>query len=173
LDLIDIAILVTLLIPAVVGVIYGFLNIILSIVSWGVAFSLAAKFSNSLSPLLSSYVENEFLRDSLAFFAVFILCLIILSVLGYFMLKLLGRAGLTAADRILGLVFGIGLGGAIVAAVVFLAGFTDLSDSDWWQESLIVSPFERIGVWGRQFLPDYIANGHHYGPVNEIENQGG
>ena len=159
-EIIDIVILVTLLIPALVGVMYGFLNIILSLVGWGAAFSLAAKFSSNFSPLLISY----------AFFGVFILCLVIFSALGYFVLKLMARAGLTAADRILGMVFGIGLGGAIVGVMVFLAGFTELTRADWWQASLIVSPFEHISEWGHQFLPENIASYHQYGSINDLDN---
>ena len=172
-EVIDIGILVILLIPAVVGVIYGFLNIILSIVAWAVAFGLAIKFSGDFSPLLASYVETEIVRDALAFLGIFILTLILFSALGYFMLKLLGRTGLTAADRILGLLFGIGLGGTIVAVMVFLAGFTDLTRASWWEQSLTVGPFERIGIWGRQFLPDNIASYHNYGSNNQIDNEGG
>jgi membrane protein required for colicin V production len=170
LEIIDIVILVTLLIPALVGVMYGFLNIILSLVGWGAAFSLAAKFSSNFSPLLISYVDTEIFRDALAFFGVFILCLVIFSALGYFVLKLMARAGLTAADRILGMVFGIGLGGAIVGVMVFLAGFTELTRADWWQASLIVSPFEHISEWGHQFLPENIASYHQYGSINDLDN---
>jgi membrane protein required for colicin V production len=173
LELIDIAIFATLLIPALVGVAYGFLNIFLSIVAWGIAFGLAITFSSIISPMLSGFVENEMIRDGLAFLGVFILSLIIFSALGYSMLKLLGRTGLSAADRILGLVFGVGLGTVIVAIMVFLAGFTDLTQTDWWQRSLTVGPFERIAVWSRQFLPENVANYHHYGPNNEDDNQGG
>ena len=172
-EIIDIIILLSLLIPALVGVIYGFLNIVLSIVAWGAAFGLAITFSGSFSPMLVAYIETDIIRDAVAFLGVFILCLIIFSALGYFMLKLLGRAGLTAADRILGLVFGVGLGSVIVSVMVFLAGFTDLTRTDWWQASLTVTPFERIGIWSHQFLPENIQNYHNYGQNDEVNNQGG
>jgi membrane protein required for colicin V production len=173
LEIIDIAILMTILIPALVGVIYGFLNIVLSLVAWGVSFVLAAKLGQFFSPMLAGYIETDILRDALAFFGVFILCLIMFSALGYFMLKLLGRAGLTAADRILGLIFGIGLGGSIIAVMVFLAGFTDLTSTDWWQRSLTVGPFQRVAIWGRQFLPENIARYHQYDTTRQLEEQDG
>ena len=161
--IINIVILVTILIPAIVGVIYGFLNIVLSIVAWIVALGVSIKFSSFFAPLLAAYVETELLRNVLAFVGLFMLTLLIFSGLGYFMVKLLGRAGLSAADRILGLLFGTGLGGAIVAVMIFLAGFTDLSSELWWQQSLTVKPFENMAVWGRQFLPENIVKYHHYG----------
>lgn len=172
-ELIDIGILAVILIPALVGVIYGFLNIVFSIVAWGVAFGLAVKFNGSFSPLLESWVETEIIRNMLAFSGLFILCLIIFSALGYFMLKLLGRTGLTGADRILGFLFGLCLGCAIVSVLVFLSGFTDLTRTDWWQSSLTVGPFERIGDWGARFLPENVASYHSYGPQNPINLEGG
>lgn len=170
---IDIVILVAILIPALVGVIYGFLNIVLSIVAWVIALGISVKFSSYFAPLLAAYVETELLRNALAFIGLFMLTLMIFTGLGYFMVKLLGRTGLTAADRILGLLFGTGLGGAIVAVMIFLAGFTDLSSELWWQQSLLVKPFENTAVWGRQFIPENIAKYHHYGDETIVENQGG
>lgn len=162
-ELVDIGILAAILIPALVGVLYGFLNIVISIVAWGVSFCLAVIFHDNLSPLLASYVETEILRDGLAFLTIFILCLIIFSALGFFMLKLVGRAGLTGMDRILGFIFGMGLGATLVSLLVFLSGFTGMTQTDWWQDSMIIGPFERVGEWGRQFLPDNIAAYHSYG----------
>ena len=168
-EIIDILILVTILIPALVGVIYGFLNIILSIVAWVIAFGITVKFSTYFAPLLSAYVETEVLRNALAFIGLFMVSLMILSGLGYFMVKLLGHTGLTGADRILGLLLGSALGGSIVAVMIFLAGFTDLSRETWWQHSLLVKPFERTAVWGKQFVPENIAKYHQYGE-NTVEN---
>ena len=153
----------TLIVPAVVGLIYGFLNIIMSIGAWGIALFLAIELNSFFSPMLLDYVESEMIRDGLAFLGVFILCLIIFSALGYFMIKLLGRAGLTVADRVLGLILGAGLGAIIVTIMVFLAGFTDLSQTIWWQESLTLGPFERMAIWSRQFLPENLTEYHHYG----------
>ncbi len=169
-SIIDIVILVAILVPALVGVIYGFLNIILSIIAWVIALGIAVKFSHYFAPLLVAYVETELLRNALAFIGLFMLSLMIFTGMGYFMIKLLGRTGLSAADRILGLLFGTGLGGAIVAVMIFLAGFTDLSNELWWQQSLLVKPFERTAVWGRQFTPENIAKYHHYSDEDMVEN---
>lgn len=169
-EMIDIVILITILIPALVGVIYGFLNIILSIVAWVIALGISVKFSGFFAPMLAAYVETEVLRSALAFIGLFMLSLMILSGLGYFMVKLLGRTGLTGADRILGLLFGTALGSSIVAVMVFLAGFTDLSRETWWQQSLLVRPFEATAVWGRQYIPDNIAKYHQYSGGSTVEN---
>ena len=158
----DISIIVLLVLPAVIGVFYGFLNIVFSLLSWALAFGASIKMLPYITPMLEGVVETELLRTALVFVALFIIFLVLLTLISYFIVKLLGRAGLTAADRILGLFFGMGLGATIVAVVVFLAGFTLMPQENWWQQSKLVDPFERIGIWCYRFLPDSIIEYHSY-----------
>jgi membrane protein required for colicin V production len=161
-QLADIVILVAVALPALVGVIYGFLNIAFSIFAWALALGISAKFAPFFSPMLSSYVETPILRVILAFAGLFIVSLIILTGLGFLIVKLLGRTGLTATDRILGLFFGTGLGIVIVAIAVFLAGFTALPAEGWWQSSRLLGPFEKISILGGRYLPESMAKYHGY-----------
>lgn len=158
----DIVILVALALPALIGAVYGFLNILFSIVAWTLALGISAKFSGLFAPLLEGYVEAALIREVLAFVGLFVVSLMILTAVGYFIVKLLGRSGLTAADRILGFFFGIALGGAVIAVVVFLAGFTRLPREPWWRASILIEPFERIAVSVQPFLPDNVAKYHSY-----------
>jgi len=159
----DIVILAVIVVPAIVGAFYGFLNIIFSLLAWILALGAAVKLAPYFSPMLESYVDTPVLREPLAFAGLFIVGLMILSSLGYFIVKLLGRTGLTAADRILGLFFGMGLGGLIIVVVVFLVGFTAYPEETWWQESKLVYPFQQISIWAQGFLPENIAEYHGYG----------
>jgi len=171
----DILILVLFALPALVGVFYGFLNIAFSLLAWTLALGVSAKFTPYFSPMLSSWVETPLIRVVLAFVGLFIISLIILTGIGFLVVKLLGRTGLTATDRILGLFFGMGLGTAIITVVVFLAGFTALPAEDWWQESRLVEPFERLSGWGERFLPESMVEYHGYDPVtpeSELDSPG-
>ncbi len=158
----DIVILVLLILPAITGIFYGFLNIIFSLLSWALATGLALKLTPLFSPLLAAQVDSPALRAILVFLGLFILSLMLLSGVSYLIVKLLGRSGLTVADRLLGLFLGLGLGGAIVTVIVFLAGFTALPQQALWEESRLIAPFERIGGWGSQFLPDSFRPYHSY-----------
>ncbi len=158
----DIIILLVLSIPSIIGVFYGFLNILFSLLSWSVAFGISMKLLPYISPLLESYIEPDLLRMVAAFVLVFIILLMLLSLLSFFLVKLLGRAGLTAADRMLGFAFGATLGALIVVAVVFLGGFTSIPQESWWQDSKMVDPFQRISIWCRGFLPESIIESHSY-----------
>ena len=159
---VDILILALLLVPGIVGVMYGFLNIIFSILAWVLAFIISFKFGAYFAPLLESYVETMLVRNILAFSGVFIISLVIFTLIGYFIVKLLGRTGLTAADRILGFFLGLGLGGTIITVLVFLAGFTALPREEWWQKAILIEPFELISRWGGQYLPENISKYHGY-----------
>ena len=159
---IDIVILIVIAIPAIVGAFYGFLNIIFSLLAWSLALGAAVKLVPYFTPMLENYVETPVLRVALAFAGLFIVGLMILSGLSFFIVKLLGRTGLTATDRILGLFFGMGLGGLIVTIVVFLAGFTAYPGENGWQESKLVVPFQQISIWAQDFLPENIAEYHDY-----------
>jgi len=163
----DIIILCLISLPMIVGVFYGFLNIVFSLLSWSVSLGLSIKLVPYFSPLLENHVDTPILRIILAFIALFILSLLIMSGISYFIVKLLGRTGLTAADRILGLFFGMGLGGLIVAVIIFLAGFTAFPQEPWWEESKLVEPFEHISIWSARFLPGSITEYHSYEQTEE------
>lgn len=159
---VDIVILLVLALPALVGLAYGFLNIVFSLLAWALALGIAARFTPVFSVMLETSVETPILRIILSFMGLFIVSLLIFSALGFLVVKLLGRAGLTATDRILGLLFGMGLGGVIVFIMVFLAGFTAVPAEAWWEKSLLVQPFERVSVWAGRYLPHSMAEYHGY-----------
>ena len=163
----DIVILCLIALPTIVGIFYGFLNIVFSLLSWAVSLGLSIKLVQYFSPLLENYVDTPILRIILAFIALFILSLLIMSGISYLIVKLLGRSGLTATDRILVLFFGMGLGGLIVAIIILLAGFTAFPQEPWWEESKLVEPFERISIWSARFLPESITEYHSYEQAEE------
>ena len=161
----DIIVLAVLIIPGLIGALYGFLNIAFSIIGWILAFGISFKFGALFTPMLTQYIETPWLRIILAFSGLFLVCLILFNLLGFFIVKLLNRTGLTAMDRVLGFFLGIGLGGFIIAVAVFMAGFTAFPEEGWWKDSVTIKPFEHIAVWSHKFLPSNIAQYHGYGPT--------
>lgn len=163
----DIVILCLITLPTIVGVFYGFLNILFSLLSWAVSLGLSIKLVPYFSPLLENHVDTPILRMIVAFIALFIISLLIMSGISFLVVKLLGKTGLTAADRILGMSFGMGLGGLIVTVIVFLAGFTAFPQETWWQESRLAQPFERISLWASNYLPESVTEYHSYEQAGE------
>ncbi len=105
---VDIGILIIITLPALVGVLYGFLNIVFSLLAWTLALGISIKFSFLFAPMFENSVEMPIVRNMLAFIGLFIVSLMILTSIGFLIVKLLGRTGLTGADRILGLFFWYG-----------------------------------------------------------------
>ena len=161
---VDLGILLILFLPAIMGLLYGLLNVLFSLAAWIMAALVAVKFSGWFSPLLAAHLE-PWAGGLLAFAGVFVISLVIFTTLGYVVVKLLGRTGLGAADRLLGFCFGIGLGAAIITILVFLAGFTAMSKHEWWHEAVLIEPFQRVCVWGRRFISEDIAVHHRYEPA--------
>jgi membrane protein required for colicin V production len=165
---VDIGILIIITLPALVGVLYGFLNIVFSLLAWTLALGISIKFSFLFAPMLENSVEMPIVRNMLAFIGLFIVSLMILTSIGFLIVKLLGRTGLTGADRILGLFFGMGLGIVIATMIIFLLGFTSFPTEPWWEQSKIVTPFERVSVWSSKYLPENVSKYHGYEAPEEM-----
>lgn len=159
---IDIIILITILLPAVIGAFFGFVNIVFSILVWVLSLLIAIKFSAILVPLFESSVDIPVLRTVLAFVGLFVISFMLLTVASYLVIKLFDKTNLTNTDRILGLCCGMCCGIIIVQSVVFLAGFTTLSQQPWWQGSVTIKPFEKLSSLSARYLPEDLIIYHEY-----------
>jgi len=75
------------------------------------------------------------LRVAAAFVAVFIGALVLTSLAGLLLSKIIRSIGLGGADRALGAVFGAARGLLVVAAAAVLAGLTCAPRQPYWRES--------------------------------------
>ncbi|MCA9859406.1 MAG: CvpA family protein, partial [Thermomicrobiales bacterium] len=62
---------------------------------------------------------------------------------------LVDYTGLTGTDRLLGTVFGLARGAAIIVVLVLAAGLTPLPNDPWWQQSLLLGRFQEGALWLR------------------------
>lgn len=136
-----------------IGVIRGFVREIISVVVWVAAVWVAAVYSGQVADRLAPFIDSDLIRLILGFSALFILMLLAGTVLSYIGRLVVGRSGLTGADRVLGMVFGGVRGGLLVGLVILVAGLTALPQEDWWQASKVVEIYEpwvchnRVGGW--------------------------
>ena len=157
----DVILIGIILLPALIGAIYGFFSIFFSLAVWALSLGIAIKFLPALHTHLL-FIESQIMQIAIAFLSLFIFSLIILSGISLLITKLLGKMGLTAADRILGFFLGCGFGIIIIETIIFVCGFTGLSATSWWQTSHLIAPFEKTAVWVGQYLPENITKYHHY-----------
>jgi membrane protein required for colicin V production len=159
---VDYVIIAIILLSAGISIIRGFIKEVLSLASWILSFWVALTFHPHLATLLNDYVATPSIRLFTAFFALFVVTLILCALLNHLIGQLVEKTGLTGTDRSLGIIFGGLRGVAIVTLLVLLAGTTAMPNDNWWHNSLLLEHFVRMAVWARDFLPSDIAGYIHF-----------
>ncbi len=142
-------------VSALVGILRGFFSEMLSLLSWVLAGVVALTFTPHLAALLADSIDIPSLRAAVAFIILFLAVLVLASVVGMLMNKVIKKNGFSNADRILGVLFGLSRGLVIVTVLVLLGGFTPFTSDAWWQESRLISHVEVLAVWLKSWLPEY------------------
>ncbi len=154
---VDLTIVVIVVLSAVISLFRGFVREVLSLLAWVAAFWLAARLVRPAAALLEPVVTVEAARIVLAFMGVLIGVLLLAGVINYIVGRLLDKTGLSGPDRLLGMIFGILRGAAIVAIIVFVAGLTRLPGASWWQQARLMPPFEVAALTAVGYLPPDLA----------------
>lgn len=139
------------------SIIHGLVRELLSLVSWIIAFAIAQFYAVDLGPLLPAAIPNPSLRLLVAFLAIFLSVLLIMTLVTMIISGLLRRAGLGAVDRLLGAVFGFARGVAISVMIVLLAGLTTLPRQPVWRYAMLSAPFEAMANIVKVWLPYELA----------------
>jgi membrane protein required for colicin V production len=119
-------------------------------------------FYEDLATMLSQWISVPSAQKITAFAILFVCVLLLGAIVNFLAGKLVDRTGLTATDKLLGIVFGVARGGVIVAILVLLAGLTPLPQDPWWQDSQLIGYFQELAMWLRNYLPSEIADNISY-----------
>ena len=155
--IIDIAVLVIVTISVLFGVMRGLVREVLALVAWVAAFVAANLLTPEIAMLLPQAMGREEIRLLVSFVGVFVVVLIGLSVLVILASKLVRIAGLGAADRVVGGVFGLARGVLVVLILVLLAGLTALPRQAAWRDGVLTGPLEAFAVQIKAWLPADLA----------------
>lgn len=155
---VDYAILAIIVLSAVISVVRGFIREALSLAGWIVAIWVALGFSDELAPYFTEYISVPSVRLVAAFAILFIATLILAALVNYLAGQLVDKTGLSGTDRMLGVVFGVARGVAIVAILVLLAGTTNVPRDPWWSQSMFMHHFQDLAIWIRDLLPPDFAS---------------
>ena len=159
---IDVVILALIALSAILSLFRGFVREAVALATWLVALWVAMAFYEELAAWLSQWVAVPSAQKVTAFALLFICVLLLGAIVNYLAGKLVDKTGLTGTDKMLGVIFGVARGAAIVAILVLLAGLTPVSQDPWWQDSRFLGYFEDLALWMRDFLPSEIANNITY-----------
>jgi len=120
----DWAIVVVLVLSVLLAAAQGFLHEVISLAGVVVGYLLAAWEYWRVATWFAPYVKSEAVAESVAFLAIFFVAVIAAGIIGRIARWLAKEAGLGWADRLLGAVFGLARGAAMVAVLVLaLAAF--------------------------------------------------
>src|SRR5271154_5213395 len=97
-----------------VGAWRGLVREVVSILGWVIAFLAANLFAGPLGAAMPQAIPTPELRVAAAFVAVFACSLIVTSLVGLLLAKIVNAAGLGGLDRLLGALFGAARGALIV-----------------------------------------------------------
>lgn len=122
------------LLSGLLALMRGLVREVCSLAAWAGAFVAAAKLSYLVEPWAHKYLKSDSLASNAAMIATFFAALIILSLVGMLICRLVQGDALTAIDRSLGFVFGL-LRGALLVCLLYLVAMStfwpdlDLPDS--------------------------------------------
>lgn len=150
----DYAILAAIAISLLVGALRGFVKEAFSLVTWAAAFVVAYRFSDNAAAMMEPHVSLPSARTAMGFVGLFLLVLVVGGLLNYLIGRLVETTGLTGTDRLLGGVFGVLRGVAIVVVFLLVAGFTPIPRDPWWQESGMIRSLMPLVSWTIDFLPE-------------------
>lgn len=158
----DYAVLGVFIVSLALGMWRGLVREVVSILGWIIAFLAANLFAGPLGPSMPEAIPSPELRVAAAFVAVFVGSLIVTSLAGLLLSKIVKGVGLGGLDRFLGAVFGVARGLLIVLAAALLAGLTSAPRQAFWRDS-VSGPLLARGVTAiKPLLPQTLTERLRY-----------
>jgi membrane protein required for colicin V production len=146
----DWAIIAVVALSVLISLVRGFVKEALSLLVWVLAFVVAFFFSDRLALLLGELVQLPSLRYLAAFAILFVCTLIVGSVVNFLIVQLVKMTGLSAIDRLLGMMFGICRGVLIALLIlIFLPKVIPVEQDPWWQHSRLIPRVLVLENWSR------------------------
>lgn len=151
--LLDYAVLIIIGFSVLLSLLRGLVRETLALAAWVVAFVVAGLFGSTLATLMPDEIPGEELRQLAGFAVLFFVVLLTMSLVAMAASQMVKSAGLSVEDRLLGAVFGLLRGGAVVMIMVLLAGATALPSQPFWRDAALRPLLERVAIVVKSWLP--------------------
>lgn len=158
----DYALLGVFAVSLAVGVWRGLVREVLSILGWVIAFLAANLLAGPLGQHMPQVIPSPELRVAAAYVAVFIASLVVTSLLGLLISRIVKAVGLGGVDRSLGALFGAARAVLIVVVAALLAGLTSAPRQAFWKESAGGPWLVRAALMVKPVLPQTFAERLRY-----------
>lgn len=166
---IDIGIMIILLVSVVIAMFRGFVKEAVSLASLILAVWLAMNYFDQLALHLPESIDETTLglgeaeivlsklRASIAFAVIGVGVLVAGALLNHMLGKVTRLPVLRGIDRLLGAMFGLVRGGAIVVLVILVAAMTSVPRTEVWEASRILPWFEAAAREAVRYMPPEYA----------------
>ena len=158
----DYAVFGVLVVSLVWSALRGVVREIISLGGWVMAFLAASLFAGPLAVALPPLIPGESLRVLVAYVAIFLVVLIVAGLTGLLLSSLVKVAGLGAADRMLGALFGLARGAVLVLVFALMAGLTSAPRQAFWRDSVTGAPLAEAALMLKPWLPETFAGRLRY-----------
>lgn len=155
---VDFIIIAVLGLSVMVGLLRGFISEVWALFCWICAGWLAWYCGPFVEARLPQDWATPGVRLVAAYVACFVLVIIVGAIIGYLLRRMVSGSGLSGTDRLLGLVFGLVRGVAVIVLIVLMLGFTPFHRDAWWQESRLLPTFEGVADQVKAYLPMELSN---------------
>ncbi|HSN18308.1 MAG TPA: CvpA family protein [Gammaproteobacteria bacterium] len=133
----DYAILIILFVSAVLGLVRGFLQEVASLLIWVVGFWLAVRYAAQLGEFFR-FVKTPEDRLVVGYGLFVVAILIVSTVVGMLLKKLVKSSGAGVGDRSLGTLFGVARGVVIVTTLILVGEMALSPPPVWWRKSRLI-----------------------------------
>ena len=144
----------------------GFIRETLSLAVWVLAVFNAYLLGDKMATLLAHWISRPSLSITMGMLTLFVMTLLVGALLNHVLAEMVKKSGLTAADRILGIFFGLARG-VIIAMVLTLFVPGSVSQTQGWQHSILVPSFHAWEMDSRETVQHVGDFFHHALPHKE------
>ena len=153
---VDIAILSIIGVSVVTGLFRGAVKEVMALSIWGLALWIASHYAHLLTQYLQPYIQQTELRGIVAFLILALIILFAGGLLNTAMAFIIVRSGLSATDRLLGMIFGWGRGVILIALMMMVAQMTGFADKHYVKSSKFYPQFQPVVHWMIGFVPTWL-----------------
>lgn len=122
-----------------------------------VVLVIAILASMIVGPHLQPYFHSVSSEPAFQLVIAYIVTFFSIMVVGHFIVRIaegiLSSIGLSGTDRLLGIGFGMLRSALMVSGVLYGLKLTPITESLWWQQSVLIPQFNSLNLWVEQFLP--------------------
>lgn len=142
----DIAVLATVFLGALFGLVTGFVRGGLFVASWIGAGLVTIYGLENVSPISAQYIQPEFLAELIAGAVLFIVALIVFHLVSHILSGWVRAGRLNALDRSLGLLAGLATAGIVISVAFLFLSDIFLDDPPPWVETARTRPAVEQGA---------------------------